>query len=450
MDMNLPDKQYNPLDSLRFQINSNHFYMEEHRGVVDLRVLNISTKPIEKLQLSLDGDLFPKKCNRILHLQPGKAAVRKISIRPNTGDAGENLLEIKLRWQDGKELQCICAQHTINVLEKSEKPANIKLDMSGWFGGQIEKFGFGQEFSVNVQDLIKEGVLNTANDLLRKQLPANWQDIELSMDYESLESHKSRITVHEHFGDRFFKTDSASLILPQDTGHARYLLLSKMSVSFGRRSDSDIILRVLPSSEENDFVSQQISKRHFEIKISEDGIFLTDAGSTGGTFLDGTLVTGRVPLNKEKSAEIGVANALRLRITALTSRAAFCFDAFDYSAVTGRSRGELLTLAQKLSIDSLRIERLGNLEEEKYLILLRQALIGSGLDNPIIIPGAEKEHAKILYLGKQYYLENLVEPELTSIEGNAIPRQRLVPLVKGMTVVLGKDKLEFGDFIQDY
>ena len=64
--------------------------------------------------------------------------------------------------------------------------------------------------------------------------------------------------------------------------------MSFILIRIGRKSENDVVLN-----------NSSVSGRHAEIFVNEDGIvFLTDLGSTNGTFINGNRVEGSVLLKK--------------------------------------------------------------------------------------------------------------------------------------------------------
>lgn len=442
---------------IRLEVNKSHFYMEDHHGVLDFRVQNIGPDPIRGLKLQVESGIFSQPCVRIFHhMEPGSIRVHKFRAKPAKGDAGENLVDIKLQWKDAEKTVCLMAQHSISVLQEQKTPPNIAIDMSNWFGGQIEKFGFGQEFSVRIQDLIQKEAIRSPNDLLKStvDLPADYEEVELVPDYQGMLEYRkeaeSRRRIHREFGDKGFPTDCASLRFIEAETRKPMLLVSKSEISFGRqRGANDIVLRVLPRSEENDAKSLKISKiGHFRLCLDSRGISIIDEGSTNGTFVFGGLLKGTRSVPRDQKIDIDVARVLNLRMTFFSVSDFFSFEKSAYSEIGLGESNPFCKNIEGIGIDCLRIERMECPYEEQYIVLLRQAIIGSEGRLPIVVPGIERFHAKILYLGKQYYLENLVDCEKTKVNGVNVGPKELVPLAPGMQVSLGGRGIEFREFQQ--
>lgn len=101
--------------------------------------------------------------------------------------------------------------------------------------------------------------------------------------------------------------------------------------------------------------------------------------------------------------------------------------------------------------DSVRLRRTRNLaNQEQYILVGRQAIIGYSKDAAIYIPGSrvQRTHAQILYFSDGYWIENLTNAEQTSVNGQPISAGELVPLSPGMQIELSGVRLRFSDFEQ--
>ena len=90
-----------PGADVELEINNNHFYMESHAGILDLRLKNRTRHPIADLEIVVCGRLLPEVFHRKLHLAGGAQHVEKIQVMPGENDKGEVLLPVHVNYREG-------------------------------------------------------------------------------------------------------------------------------------------------------------------------------------------------------------------------------------------------------------------------------------------------------------------------------------------------------------
>ena len=109
-------------------------------------------------------------------------------------------------------------------------------------------------------------------------------------------------------------------------------------------------------------------------------------------------------------------------------------------------KSQLWKLVEQNGIETVRLQRQGNLEEEEYLLMYRQALIGSSqsscpicLDDDSVAPVA----ARLLWLDRSFWLQNLGEADRVQIDGQSIEPGETVALQTGMRLRFGQTIVQF-------
>jgi hypothetical protein len=211
-------------------------------------------------------------------------------------------------------------------------------------------------------------VIRDFNDMMSQVYPPKWK----RLDLVRREAGKA-LAVAEQPGRQWL--NKASLVLADSNGkEKRVLLLGLGEVRLGRhRERSDIVLRVLPRSKQNDRLSCRITAKrpHLRIALQADGLFVIDQDTPGGTRLDDQPVRGAARIDLGRTGALDVAGAVRLRLTP-------CCDDQSVEALTaeqcerlGRADGAWRT-AEGLGLRGLLIERVDNLaDEERYLVVYR-------------------------------------------------------------------------------
>jgi len=446
---------------LRLDINDNRFLMEGHSGLIHLRLTNIADRPLQGLKLTLRSSLLPAPFTHTFRLQPGRRIERRVQILPDVG--GEHLLNIDVCYLVDDEPKAFTAQAGLMVLDRFQTPAKLLIDMRGMVQVTAEKI-YGQSIRADVERMVQQGVIKTANDLMQAKFPDHFQPIGLEFDYEATEAlrdaEKARRAkrIAPGFGERPAQLTRASLCWELAGRRHNVLLLAMPVVSFGRSRDRNAVaLRVWPRSDLNDDASLQISQQHFEIALREDGLAVIDDAppSTNGTFLNGRRIETEQVIDPSgyRTSRLVVGNAvLKLRLDFFPCKP----DAEavnPYERLMGDGEPPVWALAGRAGLRALRLARLNNLGprdpngEERYLLVYRWVQVGASVGNAIVIPGAglDEIHARLLHFDGGFWLEPLSRSEPTTVNDHPLQPDTLIPLSPGMTLTLGTATIQFRD-----
>lgn len=242
-------------------------------------------------------------------------------------------------------------------------------------------------------------------------------------------------------------------------GGRRVIFFSKPRMTFGRSRDNDVVLRFLPRSAENDSNSRSISRTHLIAELIPDGIEIQDK-SRSGIELDYNEVQDRyvVPAN-----HVGEVRDIQLGVTG-TVPESFDLEMSTFGPGQGADKGEIEfwhdiyceavggrpsqlsrdSLSQGL--DAIRFDRINNLrDEESYVLLLREALIGGDSNRcPITL----RDHntpdiAKIHFLDRRYWLEAICKEHPLIIDETPLAVNSLTPLLPGARIQFGSECATF-------
>ena len=433
------------------ELNRNHIYMAGYRGVLELRARNVAGAELSGVKLCLCGGLFaPEQEESLGTLRPGGEWTRRIGFRPSEEDAGENLVDVGLSYRSG-QAKCFMGQMTVPVLEKEEGPSNVSIDARGMLA-EIEKL-MGSSVKIDFGELASRG--SSINDLLRADLPDNWHEVELRFDHAAslkLRGPDSRAPKTVHVAAAREPMDEASLTGVIEGASHNFLLLTRRQVQLGRdrrpKSSNNICLRMLPSTPVNDEGSFQISRRHTQVSVESNGVYVEDMGSKNGTFVDGVRLG-----QGERAAVAGAAQvrvgALALKVKVFTSAAEL--QAHQLSSAGARvGPGGDVGVGSRTNIEAVRIARLNNLPEEQYVLVVKEAKIGRSPGNAIVIPhpSVDEIHARIFFYDGQYWLEDMGSSGGTSIDGRRLEANTVFPLSEGAELTFGRVALRFGPMTQ--
>ncbi len=245
----------------------------------------------------------------------------------------------------------------------------------------------------------------------------------------------------------------------------RTLLLTCSRLSFGRNRNNDIVLRFLPPGPENDDFSRAISRTHFRVELSREGIELFDQ-SRSGLEVNFSVVRERelVPARYAGDVthiDVGVTGTVdkqfRLEMLMLApdhrdSLEQLTFWDELYCELAGGRLGRTWRDALDTRLDAVRFDRVENLPEESYVLLLREALIGGSRSQSAIVlnTGGAKDQARLLHIDRSFWLEPLPAGWPISVDGDPCPPRSLIPLSPGMEIRFGTETAIFDRFTQSH
>ncbi len=256
-------------------------------------------------------------------------------------------------------------------------------------------------------------------------------------------------------------------------GGGRYLVFAKDRLQFGRqRSErNDVILRFVPGTDRGLFPEYQaheaqgesISREHFALALTRNGLTVEDLGSSSGTMAGTVELPPRTPqILKPRDArtplELNVAEAFRLH-TSLFSSVGNPVEILDpgkehVAAVGAGHVPALWQLARHSSLEAACIRRVTNLPNEHYVLLFRQLFIGSSPTECAIITPVDHgidRMARLLALGDGFWFERLVDPIECAINVDDHEPQvgELVPLRPGQRWRFGGSVCHIEPLTQD-
>ncbi|MBN2590035.1 MAG: FHA domain-containing protein [Sedimentisphaerales bacterium] len=452
---------------LSLSINTNQFYMQGFRGVIDIKLENLSDDYFEIVKVELSSDLLAHAQRWSCSLASCQNVRKRFSVK--LADAGIECVQFRISLKKANKIYAFWADTDLPIFEHTKDLRNISIQAH-----KLIDFGSVSDNAKNMGNCIKNQVDNflkldkiqTANDFMSecKRLPANFKILNLTFDPERSEqltnsmtivkaSEKSKRIVNP---DRGSLTDSASLQIQSKDMPANIVLFAKSEISFGKNRRNDIVTRILPRSESNDNQSNQMGRDHCKLELTENGVFVKDNKSVNGTLLDGKEVGTNGMEIKAESKELELAGVLKMSIGYVGSR--YQFDNNAYEKLFNSSLGLLWNAASNCSLNSITLKRLNNLGAddnnglESYCNIYRIATIGSKPHCAISFAdkGLEPIHAAILYLGNRFYLENLSDLTDVVINDTTLSKNEIIPLCFGDRIRIARLDMKFQQKSQLY
>lgn len=438
------DAEASPTAPVVLELNDAHFYMEKLAGVLDFRLRNQTDAPLERVTLSVSGKWLGQEESHIMHMAAGQTCQRPLPIRPEL--AGEHLVEITLKYQQGGIVRTWTAHTLFKVLRQNESLANLTLNIDQSMRMTGEKIGFGQSIRNEVQQGLVSGLIQNVNDLLQRSFTPAWQAVPLA-------AHDAARGVRLAFEllGRGPWLEQAALLLESGGSSRRLLVRTQAAVALGRNRKSDIVLRRFPPSNENNEQTLRIQGHaaHCLLRLTDAGLTLCDCQTANGTWLDGERVQDAMPVRLDRPSKIDVAQALRLRLTPLRDAAR---EPADDAGRRYRRLGapdDVWQNSLRLGLRGVLLERLDNVAaEECYVIVYRW------VDWPADLPGADMASTttgptlRLLRIGGRLWGEIRGEEHAAEADGRALESGSVFPITRDLGLSAGTWQGMFTPFVQ--
>ena len=378
---------------------------------------------------------------------------------------GHYMIDVEVSFRDApaKAPRFFRCRIRLNVPDlNSEQGGELVIDGDGQSMVNLQGYNLKQ-FSKVVLKGGEDGVINLQNSFGESEPaesqpePDDTQQTTFEYQLKVNSEKQSRLpSVSERFTKRSY-LDACGLFFEDGR---RTLVFSRPRLTLGRSRDNDVVIRFLPSGEENNANSRNVSRTHAVFELVADGIELRDE-SRSGIELNYSVVRDRDVLPTGHSGEV---SDIRLGVTGTVPQSfdlqmtIFGPDRFSeqeelefwhelYSEMVGaRSISRLARDALSLQLDAVRYDRVENLkDEESYVLLLREALIGGSPNQAAIVltDHSIPVQARLLHLDRTFWIEPISESSLPLINGNPVPVRSLTPLSPGMQIQFGDEIATF-------
>ncbi|NQV26505.1 MAG: FHA domain-containing protein [Rhodopirellula sp.] len=237
----------------------------------------------------------------------------------------------------------------------------------------------------------------------------------------------------------------------------RILLYPNRRLTLGRNRSNDVVIRFLPRSDRNDPLSRNVSRTHAILELTDLGLLVRDDSKTG-LELNYNVVKDEELISSEHAGEtvrfdlgciVAVSQPFSLNLEMYadhnSDKQTQEMDAL-YCEFVGERISRIWRLAHQSEINAVRLNRAENLAGiESYVLIYGPALIGSSSAAcPITLNSTYAEPpARILYMGRVFWLERLSETVAVSVNEQEVACRSLVPLSPGMSLQFGDEEVVF-------
>lgn len=316
----------------------------------------------------------------------------------------------------------------------------------------------GADSVINLQNTI-DGTSDSKSTSGPLDKPATTFEYDLKIDTEK----QNRLPKVSEVYTQRVRLDSAGFFFGDGR---RTLLFTRPRLTFGRSRDNDVVIRFFPPSEENDNHSRNISRTHFLLEVTPDGIeFIDQSGKGMEVDIDAVHARTVVPVGRGSihvPIDLGCTGAVpeqfRLDMVTFTpdrnaSQEDLEFWDELYCELVGGRLSRLARAGLGLGLDSLRFDRIQNLPgEEAYVLLLRESFIGGAPNRAGVLlkESGPASQARILHMDRSFWLQPLQNAGTITLEGTQLQPGTLVPLVPGMELHFDGEAVRFDRAAQLY
>jgi hypothetical protein len=246
----------------------------------------------------------------------------------------------------------------------------------------------------------------------------------------------------------------------------RAMIFARPKITLGRSRDNDVVIRFLPRSEENDRHSGNISRTHLIAELTPNGVEIQDE-SRSGVEVNYSVVRGRHVIS---SIFVGEAVHIDLGVTGTVPKkfememSLFGPDRTEHSdeleywddlvcEIAGGKLARIARMALETGINAIRYDRLTSLrDEESYVQLFREVLVGGSPAKCGVLLKESGSHplARLVHIDRMFWMESLPGSLDITIDGEVLPARSIAPLVPGMEVQFGHERLRFDRALQFY
>jgi hypothetical protein len=121
--------------------------------------------------------------------------------------------------------------------------------------------------------------------------------------------------------------------------------------------------------------------------------------------------------------------------------------------IAGGKLARIARMALETGINAIRYDRLTSLrDEESYVQLFREVLVGGSPAKCGVLLKESGSHplARLVHIDRMFWMESLPGSLDITIDGEVLPARSIAPLVPGMEVQFGHERLRFDRALQFY
>ncbi len=382
---------------------------------------------------------------------------------------GHYLIDVELSFNDvPPELpRFYRCRIRLNVSDSSSDRGGV-LEIDGDGQSMVNLQGYNlKQFSKVILKGGQDSVINLQNALAGpderlaeadKKAPTTFE-YQLKIDTEK----QSRLPTLSTMGKQRAYLDTAGFFFEDGR---RTLVMTRPRMTFGRSRENDVVLRFLPSGPENDDFSRNISRTHFLVELTPEGVELRDQSQTGielnYSVVRDLVVVPTLHAGDVTHIDLGVTGTVpkqfplqMLMIAPDRRESREELEYWDelYCELVGGRLSRIARDALDLRLNSIRFDRVENLAgEESYVLLLREALIGgSPTQSAIVLKNSGPSAvARVLHMDRSFWLEPLPNGGSVRIDGDSLATRSLTPLSPGMQIQFGTETMTFDRPIQKY
>jgi hypothetical protein len=447
------------------EVELNRSYRKDEASVLRCRATNLAGS---ELEVTLEVDIHfvdLRERDRCRTWKLGKGARQQVFtfnfLAPVAGDLNVDELKMTVRAaEDPEDVQVYRLPHDGLLLHVAgDEPAGDRA-------GVIINGNIIPQYAGDVKIQV-DGASRARGD---RDGEVVWEFIELLLDPEetrgavyqaSRQKDRSSAVLSPSIKEGLPRRKMAcgKLTWETDGEERKSFLFATPKLAFGRSSGDrrkdvacDVILRRLPcrseqADPENWRKNLAISSAHGLLMCTPDGEVCAQdlSGPRGaGLLLDGRRMTGDEWIELPEVCTLTVGQDL-LCLRVRTFSAGTEHETLDLSPRAAAAGGDVRVGVENPGrVEAVRLRREDNCPEHEYLMLLRQAYLGSDEECTICVPaeGVEPVHARVVYYQGEFFLHTEVSRGV-EVGGRSLRSNEWAPLAPGTRFRLGAVELTF-------
>ena len=298
-------------------------------------------------------------------------------------------------------------------------------------------------------EFVDAGTIYSLNALLKMELPENFEQLDLTRDYEvdiqaqELAEVRRSLKIPEKFLGR---GQPGSLLIMEALGtptgnpHQEIRLVGRDNFSLGRlREESDFLLWFWPRNQIHDTKTRRISKKHCTLTARAGKLHVENIAAASLTTFDGQEVAGAEGVVLERRGILNLSGIYFLDVTRFEA----AYPQGPTISNLDAWQGKRTAAAASMGNGSVRFVAVTpHVLPQHSTWLLSDATFGTSRINPVILnlEGLAEIQGRFHHYLGGFWLENLVENSAVTLDGDVVPAGGIAPLVDGQVLQLGEMK----------
>ena len=430
---------------LSLSFNFNHVVVTGCPAPFELTLENTGTESVEQIEIALESRGLKRAIvQKQAELAPGGKERYRLEVEPLR--SGHFVLQVTAKWQTGARQFAATGARSFRVNE-TPTPADLASGVKNLVGNS-DKPGVPVGMVPDLGEFVDAGTVYSLGALLKMELPENFEQLDLTRDYEVDLPALERAAVRRELRipEKFLGQGQAGSLLilealgrPTANPHQEIRLVGRPSFNLGRlREESDYLLWFWPRNQIHDTKTRRISKKHCALTARGGKLYVENVAAASLTTFDGREVTGSEGVLLERRGILNLSGIYFLDVTRFPSAHPQGPTITNLDAWQGK--GSAAPSAGNGSVRFVAVTP--HVLPQNSSWILSDATFGTSRINPVIlnIEGLAEIQGCFHYYQGGFWVENLAENSAVLVDEEVLPAGSIVPLADGQVLQLGETK----------